>query len=88
MFPLSDIQYLIIDMDGVLWRGEQPLPRLPEFFDTLRDLGIRFVLATNNASKTGAQYVQRLLRFGAIVSEAEELITGRLAGMVGAVSMA
>lgn len=73
MFPLSDLQYLIIDMDGVLWRGEQPLPRLPEFFDTLRDLGIRFVLATNNASKTGAQYVQRLLRFGAIVSEAEVL---------------
>lgn len=73
MIPFNGIRNLIIDMDGVLWRGEQPLPRLPEFFDTLRELGIRFVLATNNASKTGSQYVQRLLRFGAAISEAEVL---------------
>ena len=73
MIRFNDIQNLIIDMDGVLWRGEQPLPRLPEFFDTLRELGVRFVLATNNASRTGSQYVQRLLRFGAAVNEDEVL---------------
>ncbi len=74
MIRLTEIKNLIIDMDGVLWRGEQPLPRLPEFFATLRDLGIRFVLATNNASKTGGQYVQRLVRFGAVVAE-DEILT-------------
>lgn len=73
MIRFSNIQNLIIDMDGVLWRGEQPLPRLPEFFDTLRELGVQFVLATNNASRTGNQYVQRLLRFGAAVNEDEVL---------------
>lgn len=74
MIRLTEIKNLIIDMDGVLWRGEQPLPRLPEFFATLRELGIRFVLATNNASKTGGQYVQRLIRFGAVVAE-DEILT-------------
>jgi len=73
MIRFNDIQNLIIDMDGVLWRGEQPLPRLPEFFDTLRELRVHFVLATNNASRTGSQYVQRLLRFGAAVTEDEVL---------------
>ncbi len=73
MIGIKDIRNLIIDMDGVLWRGEQPLPRLPEFFDTLREMGVRFVLATNNASRTGSQYVQRLLRFGAAVAEDEVL---------------
>ncbi len=73
MIRFNDIRNLIIDMDGVLWRGEQPMPRLPEFFDTLRELSVRFVLATNNASRTGNQYVQRLLRFGAAVTEDEVL---------------
>lgn len=74
MLQLESIRNLIIDMDGVLWRGEQPIARLPEFFATLRERGIRFVLATNNASKTGQQYVQRLLRFGAVVTE-DEILT-------------
>ncbi|MEO6063683.1 MAG: HAD-IIA family hydrolase [Thermoflexales bacterium] len=73
MIRFNDIRNLIIDMDGVLWRGEKPLPRLPEFFDTLRELRVQFVLATNNASRTGNQYVQRLLRFGAAVNEDEVL---------------
>jgi 4-nitrophenyl phosphatase len=58
------INQLILDMDGVLWHGETPLPGLVEFFDTLRNAGIRFVLATNNARKTADQYTQKLARFG------------------------
>jgi 4-nitrophenyl phosphatase len=43
-------------MDGVLWRGDQPLPGLADFFATLRERDIRFVLATNNASKQPEEY--------------------------------
>ena len=49
---LSDLRYLISDMDGVLWRGETAVPHLPTFFQTLDAHHIQFVLATNNASKT------------------------------------
>ncbi|RMG96346.1 MAG: HAD-IIA family hydrolase [Chloroflexi bacterium] len=51
-------------MDGVLWRGDTPMPGLAAFFDTLRELGIGFVLATNNATKTAVQYSAKLAGFG------------------------
>lgn len=57
-------QNLIIDMDGVLWRGETPVPGLPDFFAVLRAQGLAFVLATNNATKTAAQYERRLAGYG------------------------
>lgn len=68
------IQNLILDMDGVLWHGETPLPGLVEFFDTIRQTGIRFVLATNNARKTADQYTQKLARFGVDVPP-EQILT-------------
>jgi 4-nitrophenyl phosphatase len=68
MIDLASIQHLIIDMDGVLWLGDQPMPGVVEFFDTLRRLKINFILATNNASKSGVEYVAKLARFGVRVA--------------------
>ena len=36
---LQSIRHLIVDMDGVLWRGDEPLPGLQEFFAFLRRRG-------------------------------------------------
>ncbi|HEY4688066.1 MAG TPA: HAD-IIA family hydrolase [Anaerolineae bacterium] len=71
---LSAIQALIIDMDGVLWRGSEPLPGITEFFAFLRQRDIRFVLATNNSSRTEAQYAERLAGYGAPVA-LDEIVT-------------
>lgn len=65
---------LIIDMDGVLWHGDQALPGIADFFTFLRSAGIRFVLATNNASATVAQYRAKLAGFGVTVSP-DEILT-------------
>lgn len=68
---------LILDMDGVLWRGETPTIDLPAFFAKLRANSINFVTATNNASKTPEQYVAKFARLGVeleawqVVSSAE-----------------
>ncbi len=56
------IRGVVLDMDGVLWRGDEPLPGLTELFGTLARLELPFVLATNNATKTVSQYVQKLAR--------------------------
>lgn len=74
MIALKDIKNLIIDMDGVLWLGDRPLPQLAQFFDALRALGLRFVLATNNASRSGDEYVAKLKKFGADVA-LDEILT-------------
>ncbi|MDX1523653.1 MAG: haloacid dehalogenase, partial [Anaerolineae bacterium] len=60
---LSDLQALVIDMDGVLWRGETPLPGLVEFFELLHSRPIPFMMATNNARKTPDQYTARFAGF-------------------------
>ncbi|MGR9046812.1 MAG: HAD-IIA family hydrolase [Gammaproteobacteria bacterium] len=76
--PLDNIRALIIDMDGVLWHGSQPLPGLPEFFQTLQERAIRYILATNNASLTPDQYVRKLDDMGVKV-ERHRILTSAMA---------
>jgi len=78
MNNLTDVKGLIIDMDGVLWHGNNPIDGLADFFATLRNVEIPFVLATNNASLTQQQYVEKLARFDVEVSPGE-LLTSSMA---------
>ncbi len=78
MIPFNNIRAIIIDMDGVLWHGNQPIAGLVNFFKTLRDLNIRFILATNNASLTPQQYVKKLAGMGVDVA-LEEIMTSAMA---------
>lgn len=56
--------HLILDMDGVLWRGDEPIGDLAQTFQYMRERGWRFVFATNNSTRTPQEYVERLARFG------------------------
>ncbi len=58
------IQALILDMDGVLWRDNQPLLDMPSFFSAVADLKIPVVFATNNGTRSINMYVERLEKFG------------------------
>lgn len=71
---ITALENLIIDMDGVLWRGETALPGLVPFFETLDHLGLGYVLATNNATKVATQYTEKLARFGVEVAP-ERILT-------------
>jgi len=72
----SNIRGLIIDMDGVLWHGDQAQDGLTEFFQTLRQLNITFVLATNNAGSTAEEYVYKLKKMGVEIHLNEILTSG------------
>jgi len=63
-------------MDGVLYRGAEPLPCLPEFIQFLRDRGIGFVMATNNSGSTPSQYAAKLGKMGADVLPHEIMTSG------------
>ncbi|MBK6328774.1 MAG: HAD-IIA family hydrolase [Chloroflexi bacterium] len=71
---LAPIKNLILDMDGVLWRGDTPLPGLADFFAALRRREMGFALATNNATKTAVMYTEKLARFGVDVAP-EHIVT-------------
>src|SRR5512135_3225678 len=75
---LSAFRFLITDMDGVLWRGSEPLPGLVEFFQFLRRHDIRFVCATNNASTLPERLAERLQGWGADV-QPDEIVTSSIA---------
>jgi 4-nitrophenyl phosphatase len=65
------IQALVLDMDGVLWKGDTPLGDLEGLFGQLATRGIRFAFATNNATLTPERYVERLAAFGVEVQSAQ-----------------
>lgn len=75
---LHEIKGLVIDMDGVLWQGDTPMPGLHEFFDVLKRRQIRFVLATNNNTQTPDGFVQKARKMGVEVSP-EQIVTASVA---------
>ncbi len=61
---LAAIRAIVLDADGTLWRGSEPLPGLADLFDFLRKQGIASTIATNGTVETPAQYRQKLADFG------------------------
>ena len=76
MLP-SHIKALILDMDGVIWKDDAPIGDLAEIFARIQALGLKYVFATNNGTKTPEQYAQRLAEFGVNV-ESRQVVTSAL----------
>jgi 4-nitrophenyl phosphatase len=76
-FQPGQIKSLILDMDGVLWKGDIPIGDLPIIFTRIHEHGIKIAFATNNSSQTPGQYVERLTRFGVRI-EPWQVITSAL----------
>ena len=68
------ISGLILDMDGVLWRGHEPFPGLAGLFQRLQDLQIHYAFATNNSSTHPDKVRERLKSIG-IVAPPGSVIT-------------
>lgn len=77
MDSLAQIRHLILDMDGVLYRGSEPMPCLREFFAFLREQSIPFMLVTNNATRTPMERSEQMAVMGVDVSPSEILVSGQ-----------
>lgn len=71
---LRSVKHIVVDMDGVLYRGTERIPGTAGFLDFLRRRQIGFVLATNNATRTPQQFVDKLAGMGVRV-EPHEILT-------------
>ena len=76
MIP-SHIKALILDMDGVIWKSDAPIGKLPVIFARIEALGLKYVFATNNGTKTPEQYAQKLAELGVRV-RSEQIVTSAL----------
>ncbi len=63
-FNSKNIRALILDMDGVLWRGETLIADLPPIFAEIERLGLGVIMATNNSTRTPADYLEKLRSYG------------------------
>lgn len=78
---MSDKAYsaYLIDLDGTLYRGNQPIPHAKEFIQTLRRLNVPFLFITNNSTTRPEVVAERLrVKFG-IDARDEEVYTSALA---------
>ncbi len=63
-FNPTDIRALILDMDGVLWKGDALIADLPPIFAKIDRLGLGVIMATNNSTRTPANYIAKLHGYG------------------------
>ncbi len=62
------------DLDGVIWRGDQPIPGAVETLRSLREGGKSLCFVTNNSSETHETYAKRLTDIGA-VADPNDVVT-------------
>ena len=62
---------VLLDLDGVLYRGNRPIPGASAAVDGLRSRGVRVVFVTNNASRTPEQVAGHLVSVGIDAAVAE-----------------
>jgi 4-nitrophenyl phosphatase len=72
-----NIKALILDMDGVLWKGDAPIGDLPAIFARIASLGLKVVFATNNGTRSPQQYVERMAGYGVEI-EPWQVVTSSL----------
>lgn len=83
--PLADrFDGLLIDLDGVVWIGREPVPGSPQALRALLEAGKSIVFVTNNPGKHPSAYAERLRGMGVEVDETRIVTAGmvvaRLAG--------
>ena len=67
------IAAVAFDLDGTIYLSSELLPGALELVEALATAGVPYLFATNNSSKTGAQYVDHLGSLGLRVSRREVL---------------
>ncbi|MFY9586931.1 MAG: HAD-IIA family hydrolase, partial [Actinomycetota bacterium] len=71
MILAQAFQRFVLDLDGVVWTGDEPVPGAPETIRSLRDAGKRLAFVTNNSSQTHESYAKKLADVGAQGEESE-----------------
>jgi 4-nitrophenyl phosphatase len=65
---------LILDMDGVLWRGQESIGNLPAIFSAISRMDLKVAVVTNNAAMSVDEYQKKFAGFGVLL-ESKQIIT-------------
>jgi 4-nitrophenyl phosphatase len=78
MKRVDKIRAILIDLDGVIYRGNELLPGAINLFDWVESINLNYVLITNNSTKTPGQVATKLKNLGVKVRN-ERILTSAIA---------
>lgn len=64
MEKLISLKTILLDLDGVLWRGSDPILNIRELFNRIEELGFQVFCITNNSTSSVDVYLEKLNGFG------------------------
>lgn len=64
---------VVCDLDGVIWRGDEPIAAAAVGIQQLRDAGLRVGFVSNNSSQPIGEVADKLTRFGVPADPADVL---------------
>jgi 4-nitrophenyl phosphatase len=71
---------ILLDADGVLWRGAEVIPQAPEFIRRMHRAGHRCVLVSNNAGPSRTDYAAKCRNLGLDLAKNDMFTVNYLAG--------
>ena len=76
MSDALDFDGLIVDLDGVVWLGAEPVPGSVEALAELRAQGIRLAFVTNDPTGSRGHYATKLQQIGVDADDGEIMTSG------------
>lgn len=84
---ISSYDAVMLDLDGVVYRGHRALPHAVETLTRVREMHVRWTFLTNNASRTAAEVAEQIRGFGLAVGEADVVTAGEAIARIVAESV-
>jgi phosphoglycolate phosphatase len=76
---LKNVDTLLFDCDGVIWRGSHLIPGASKALSTFRKEGKQLLFVSNNSSKSRDSYIQKFQGLGIHGVECEDVISSSYA---------
>lgn len=69
---LKEVEYFLLDMDGTIYLGDNPIGDMAKTLKFLRDNGKKIIYLTNNSSKNTNKYIEKLQKLN-FYNESDEV---------------
>ncbi|MGY4689073.1 TIGR01457 family HAD-type hydrolase [Salibacterium sp. K-3] len=69
----------LLDLDGTIYKGTEPIPEAVDFVQKLHDLGIPYLFVTNNSTASPGAVAEKLQQMGVPCREEQVLTTSMAA---------
>jgi len=77
MEKLRQKKLFVLDLDGTIYLSDKLIKGADDFIKTLRQRGKDFIFLTNNSSRSGKVYVEKLKGLGIDVDESQVMTSGK-----------